>query len=350
MSNPPDRDRKPAPAWTSEEELINTLFAPLAKDIPGAFGLRDDAACLSPPAGKDFVVSTDGVVAGIHLPPTADPYDVAWKALAANVSDVIAKGGKPYAYLMTLMLPDDLDPAWLKRFVQGLADAQEKFGIHLAGGDTDSAHGVTVPAYSVGITMFANVASGAYVQRTTAQPEECIVVTGPIGHPTLGLRLETRPEVCKSWQLAREEREELISSYLRPTPNIKIADAIAANASAAIDISDGLIKDVQRLCRTSGVGARLEAHAVPHGSAACSLLNANLVTQGELLTGGEDYCVALTLPPGRLKAFKTAALRAGAIAIRIGQTVSDPKSFDVIDSHGNPVNFDQPGWDHIQKV
>ncbi|MEO1206635.1 MAG: thiamine-phosphate kinase [Pseudomonadota bacterium] len=345
----PDPSKQTQPRWETEEDLIQSLFAPLSSGFPGAFGLLDDAALLTPLDGHGIVVSTDNIVAGLHLPPTADPYDVAWKALAVNVSDVVAKGATPIAYTLTLMLPSALDSAWLERLCEGLNDAQTKFGVHLAGGDTDRARHIQVPAYTVGITMFGVTPANAFTQRTTANPDELIIVTGTIGDAALGLRLETSADTCTQWSLAIGAREKLLARYLRPTPSVDLAPVIADYATAAIDISDGLIKDVERLCRTSGVGARIEADAVPISLAARGLINAGMVSLADLLTGGEDYCVVLTLPPDKMKAFRLAAEDAGACAVRIGRTHTDAGDFQVIDSQGRALSFESSGWDHLQK-
>ncbi|HYD15208.1 MAG TPA: thiamine-phosphate kinase, partial [Hyphomicrobium sp.] len=120
-----------------EDELIQTIFAPLASGFPGALGLKDDCAVLTPPAGEDLVLTTDAVATGVHFFPDDDAADIAWKALAVNVSDLTAKGARPLAYLLSISFPDLPERAWLEGFAKGFREAQDAFGIALAGGDTD---------------------------------------------------------------------------------------------------------------------------------------------------------------------------------------------------------------------
>ncbi len=158
----PSDPNKPA---TGEELLIAEFWAPLAAAFPGAFALKDDCAVIAPPPGTELVVTTDALIEGVHFLPGEDAGAVGWKALAVNVSDLVAKGAEPLAYLMSIALPAPPDPAWLGKFAAGLRRAQEAFGCHLAGGDTDRTPG----PLSVSITAFGCVPSGAMVRRSTAQ-------------------------------------------------------------------------------------------------------------------------------------------------------------------------------------
>ena len=126
---------------SDEESLIQGFLAPLAAGMPGAFGLADDCAALTPPAGFDLVVKTDPITAGIHFLADDAPEDVAFKAVAVNASDIIAKGANPWAYLMALSLPQAPTADWARRFARGLAEAQTAFGCALVGGDTDRGPG-----------------------------------------------------------------------------------------------------------------------------------------------------------------------------------------------------------------
>ncbi len=342
--------------WRDEEELIAGLFAPLASGLPGAYGLRDDAACFAPPPGEAVVLSTDAIVAGLHLPADADPADVAWKALAVNVSDVVAKGATPRAYLCAVLVGethrDARGPgavaAWLARFAEGLGRAQRHFAIDLAGGDTDRARpGIKAPAYHVAVTMIATLPADAFVTRGKARPGDDIVLTGPVGAAALGLRLDTADAQAAGWPLEPSASESLIEAYRRPRPIPALAAAVRTHARAAIDISDGLVKDVRRLCVTSGVGARIDAAAVPLPPAASPLVASARIERQLLLTGGEDYCVAAAVAPEETKAFMRAAERAGATPAVIGRILEPEQGFRVVDEEGRELTFAHAGYDHL---
>ena len=175
----------PAETIEGEESLIQGYLAPLAAGFPGAFGLQDDCALLTPEPGTELVLKTDPVMAGVHFFPDDAPDDIAWKALAANVSDLAAKGAQPLAYLMALALPVAPKHAWMQRFVLGLGQAQQAFGCHLIGGDTDRRPGpLTITPMVIG-----EIPCGQMVRRSAALSGDIICVSGSLGDASLGLAL-----------------------------------------------------------------------------------------------------------------------------------------------------------------
>ncbi|MEE8579266.1 MAG: thiamine-phosphate kinase, partial [Hyphomicrobium sp.] len=248
----------------SEEALIDEFLAPLAAGFPGAFGLADDCAVIAPGAGEELVVTTDAIVAGVHFFADEDPGAIAWKALAVNVSDLIAKGAAPLAYLMTLALPEAPERGWFTAFSDGLRRAQEAFGCTLAGGDTDR----TPNELSVSITAFGTIPAGAIVRRSCARPGDHVYVSGTIGDATLGLKQRRDASLGLRCGLDKAGRDHLDARYCMPVPPVGIARVVRACACAAMDISDGLVKDFSRLCRASGTGGRIEAARVPLSSPA----------------------------------------------------------------------------------
>ncbi|MEQ1649246.1 MAG: thiamine-phosphate kinase, partial [Hyphomicrobiaceae bacterium] len=176
-------------AADGEGVLIATYFAPLAADAPGAFSLLDDCAALTPTPGHDLILKTDPIREGVHFFSDADAADIAWKALAVNVSDLVAKGARPVGYVMALSFPEEPSARWLKKFAAGLKAAQTAFGLTLLGGDTDRAPG----PLSVAITAFGEVPAGKMVQRGTARVGDRVFVSGTLGDAALGLALVKRP-------------------------------------------------------------------------------------------------------------------------------------------------------------
>ena len=241
------------PPILSEADIIQGYLAPLAAHYRGAFGLSDDAAAIAPPPGMDLVATMDAVAAGVHFFPDDPATDIAWKALAVNVSDLVAKGAAPHAYLMSLAFPEPPAREWLAGFAAGLASAQTQLGITLIGGDTDRRPG----PLTITITALGLVPAGAMVQRGTARAGDHLFVSGTLGDSALGLVLRTGEPQTQSWPLASHERLMLIRRYLRPEPRLGLIPILRQHARAAMDISDGLIKDLGRMAALNSLGAEV---------------------------------------------------------------------------------------------
>jgi thiamine-monophosphate kinase len=303
---------------SAEDRLIARYFRPLAT-APGALGLIDDAAALTPPPGCDLVLTTDGVIAGVHFFPDDPPDAIARKVLRMNLSDLAAKGARPLGFLLSLALPagtdETWDETWLSAFAAGLGDDAARYGCPLFGGDTDHTPG---PA-SVSIAAFGAVPQGKMVQRSTAKPGDRIVVTGTIGDAALGVMLRRDRGLAQRWRLGEAATAHLEQRYLLPQPRNALATAVLHHASAAIDISDGLAGDVAKLCRASSVAANIDVARVPLSDAARLAIAAEPALLETALTGGDDYEIALTLPPGKLAEFYEAARAAGVAVTEIGR-------------------------------
>ena len=166
---------------SAEDRLIARYFRPLAT-AAGAFGLIDDAAALTPPPGCDLVLTTDGVISGVHFFPDDPPEMVSRKVLRMNLSDLAAKGARPLGFLLSVALPTGSGEAWLAAFAAGLAEDAAHYGCPLYGGDTDHTPG----PISVSIFAFGAVPRGKIVHRSTARSGDCIVVTGTTENDTGG--------------------------------------------------------------------------------------------------------------------------------------------------------------------
>jgi thiamine-monophosphate kinase len=299
---------------SAEDRLIARYFRPLAT-ASGALGLIDDAAALTPPPGCDLVLTTDGVIAGVHFFPEDPPEAVARKVLRMNLSDLAAKGAKPLGFLLSLALPADADDTWLSAFAAGLGDDAAHYGCPLFGGDTDHTPGLA----SVSIAAFGAVPQGKMVRRSTAKPGDCIVVTGTIGDAALGVKLRRDRGLARRWHLGKAATAHLEQRYLLPQPRNALAAAVLLYASAAIDISDGLAGDAAKLCRASSVTAKIDVARVPLSDAARAAIAAEPALLETALTGGDDYEIALTLPPDQLAEFEAAARAASVAVTEIGR-------------------------------
>lgn len=284
-----------------EFELIARYLSPLAADAAGAFGLMDDAALFDLEQGESVVVTTDSVVAGIHFFADDPPSDIARKALRVNLSDLAAMGARPRAYTLAAVLPPETTSDWLVAFAVGLRMDQAEFGLDLLGGDTVAGLG----PLTLTITALGTTKGGHILRRSCAVAGETIYVTGTVGDAALGLQLLRGHG---SSNLVDEIlRDELISRYRRPNPRTDLGQALPGVASAAIDISDGLLADLRRLCVASGLAAEIELTKVPMSvaallSAAAALPDDELEFSGLYdierfaLTGGDDYELLFTAP------------------------------------------------------
>lgn len=328
-----------------EDSLIQSYFAPLAGGFAGAFGLEDDCAALTPEPGHDIVLKTDAIAEGVHFFAQDRPEDIAWKALAVNVSDLAGKAARPIGYLMSLAFPELPDRLWLEQFTNGLRAAQQRFGIVLMGGDTDRRPNAP---FSITVMVLGSVPTGRMVRRGTARPGDFLYVTGTLGDAALGLQLRSAAGAAATSQaIASEDRSFLEQRYLRPEPRIGMRHALLDYARAAMDLSDGLVKDLGRLCRASGVAAAVGAARLPLSAPARRLIDLR-PEFGELpLTGGDDYEILASVAPEQATAFESAAQSAGISTTRIG-TLQAGSGVRVLGPDGLPIAIERPGYDHFQ--
>jgi thiamine-monophosphate kinase len=333
---------KVEPDMLHGEAAIIRVLAPLAEGYPGAFGLTDDCAVVTPEPGTEIVLKTDPVAEGVHFLADDAPEDVAWKALAVNVSDLAAKGAEPIGYLMALSFPEAPTSAWMARFTAGLRAAQERFHCHLLGGDTDRRPG----PLTITITIIGSVARGRMVQRGTAMPDDLLFVSGTLGDAALGLMLRKDAKLAACWGLSPEEDAHLRQRYLRPEPRLALVPALRAHASAAMDISDGLAKDLGRLCAASGCGAQVRFADLPLSGAAAKAIAADPTLCQQMVAGGDDYEILAAVPAGEAPAFQAAAAEAATPVTRIGLTFAGT-GIIIEGSDGRPLSLDRTGWDHF---
>lgn len=314
-----------------EFDLIRRYFAPLVIS-PGADALRDDVAEIAP----GLIATKDAIVEGIHFLPD-DPLDtVAQKLVRANVSDVIAKGGKPDAALLALVWPKHRPHQQLEDFARGLGKDLQRWGAHLVGGDTTSTDG----PLTLSLTLLGKVGARGPVRRSGAKPDEDIWVTGDIGDSWLGLQAATGA----LGPLIAEIQDQLVSRYRVPEPpRLPFADLISARVSASIDVSDGLVADAGHIARASSVRMLIGASLVPLSATARQCIENGKADLRDLLTGGDDYQTLFTAPQAARKAMRSR----GTKLTRIGQ-VTEGEGVFVLDANSQPLQFDATGWQHFR--
>jgi thiamine-monophosphate kinase len=319
---------------SGEDDLIARYFRPIATHS-GARGLIDDAAVLAA-SSDDLVVTTDAVVAGVHFLPDDPPATIARKALRVNLSDLAAKGAAPAGFVMTLALTA-ADPDFLRPFAQALGEDAQTFACPLLGGDT-----VRTPGpLSISITAFGRVPMGRMVGRSGAKAGDRIFVSGTIGDAALGLAL-------LQGRLAAEQGDSnsaLVARYRVPQPRVALTLAVRDHASAAMDVSDGLVGDLAKLCRASGVSASILAGRVPLSAAAGALGFADELQIR--LAGGDDYEILCTVPPARVEGFCAAAAAASITVTEIGEIVAGESEPDMRDAEGQRISFATGSFAHF---
>jgi thiamine-monophosphate kinase len=311
-----------------EFALIARYFRPLAG--PEGLNLADDAALLSPPAGKELVLTVDALVAGVHFLPSDPPDLVARKLLRVNLSDLAAKAATPLGYLLTIAAPADTGDDWFAGFAAGLGEDQRSFGCHLLGGDSAATPG----PLTLSLTAIGTVDAGRAVLRRGAAAGHGIWVTGTIGDGALGLASLQGRLADPSGFLARR--------YHLPEPRLGLR--LAGIAAASMDISDGLVQDLGHLCRAAGLAAEIETALVPLSEPARA---AGPSWLERCLTGGDDYELLLAVPPSSEEALLAEAKRATLAITRIGRFLAGPPAVTVRGPDGKPLSFSREGWSHF---
>ena len=319
-------------ALIGEFDLIERFFKrPVQR---AALGVGDDCALLQPTPGMQLAVSSDMLVEGRHFLSTVDPRTLGHKALAVNLSDLAACGARPLAFTLALALPA-ADAAWLGPFSEGLLALADAHGCELVGGDT------TRGPLNICITVFGELPRGQALLRSGAQVGDDIYVSGTLGDARLALEV-FRGKLAMPQEVFAQARARME----QPQPRVALGQALRGLATAAVDVSDGLLGDLGHVLKASGLGARIEASAAL-GLLACA--DAPLSPAQRLdfaLAGGDDYELAFTAPPAARAAVQAAGVQAQVQITRIGSTTAEP-GVQVLDASGHPLAQRFGSFDHF---
>lgn len=292
----------------SEFELIARYFASpdfAVSDAEGVLlGVGDDAALLRLPPGEDLAVSVDTLVAGVHFPCDSSAEQIGHRALAVNLSDLAAMGARPLWFTLALTLPE-ADEAWLAGFSRGLAVLARRYHVALVGGDT------TRGPLSITIQVHGSVPAELALRRDGARAGDDVWVSGHPGTAALGLRQ----------LLAGGPRDEAACVFVAPVPRIALGLALRGLASAAIDVSDGLLADAGHIAGRSGVAIALERERLPFSPPLAALADPQDAC-ALALTGGDDYELCFTAPPRHAAAIAGAGADLGLACTRIGRVLA----------------------------
>lgn len=317
-----------------EFDLIAKLLAPLAHGDDRALGLLDDAAVIPQITGRDTVVSTDTLVAGIHFLMTEPADVIARRLLRVNLSDIAAMGAEPSAYFLNLTLSGEVDDDWLAAFASGLQADQQAYGLKLLGGDTTRSPG----PLTLSVTILGEAPMGEVIRRDTARPDDLVFVSGTIGDAGLGLQ---------RLQDGAGADDPLVQRYQIPEPRVALGTALRGIASAMADVSDGLLADLGHICTASGLGATVSLPAIPVSDAARSALGGEAARAVTLLTSGDDYELVFAVPPELADAAREAARNAGVAISEIGRLESGTGAVTVTDRDGRDITPKRAGYTHF---
>jgi thiamine-monophosphate kinase len=327
----------------TEDELIAAVARVLSGDAPGVLvGLGDDAAVVEPGRGS-LVVTTDMLLEGVHFElASIAPTDLGAKAIVVNVSDVAAMGGSPRYAVVSLGLPPTVETAWVIELYGGMRAACEEYSLSLVGGDTNRAERVTIAA-----TVIGEVAPGAAVKRDGARPGDLIGVTGSLGAAAGGLLLSRLHPSKLGRALGMPWGRRLLEALHRPVARVGEGQTLAqAGATAMMDLSDGLARDLSRLCAASGCGARLRLDRLPVSEAVREASDTLGVDPMRLaLAGGEDYELLATLDATAFdRARDELRERFEVTLTEVGVIIDE--GLVVVDAEGERP-LEPEGWDHF---
>lgn len=322
----------------SEFDLIARYFTPAQHCAPGVqVGVGDDAAIVRIPDGVDWVTCVDTLVAGVHFPLDATPYSIGWKALAVNLSDLAAMGATPAWVTMALTLPEP-NEAWLRDFMQGFNALAQRYHVDLIGGDTTRG--------PLSITLQANgfVPRGKALLRRGAKPGDYLCVSGTLGDAGAGLALSCNKITCKE----PDAMHYLTQRLHTPTPRVELGQNLRAIATSAIDISDGLIGDIQHILRASAVGAIIDLERLPVSSALTNSFD-RAQAWSWALSAGDDYELCFTLPAQALPKLNIVTSALSIPCTIIGEITSSPGL--VLRREGNAVDIQAfLSYDHFRTL
>ncbi len=291
-------------------------------------GIGDDAAIIDIPSGQQLVVTMDTLVAGRHYPVNTPPQDIAYKSLAVNVSDLVAMAARPAYFLLSLTMPDS-DEQFLQSFSEGLFNAADDFGVSLVGGDTCKG--------PLSITIQANglIDKGQFVTRSNAKQGDKIVVSGKLGAAALGLA-----NIQNQIEISEQHENVCLHALNRPSPRLDLIDMLRQFASAAIDISDGLLGDLRHILNASSVGAVINKQQIPAHQV---LREQNLFDLA--LTGGDDYQILFTVAEKNLDALLNLAKQEKIELFVIGDIVE--QGYFMMDQNKSIDVSTFRGFDHF---
>ncbi len=321
----------------NEFDIIESYFLPLTMGKDETAGLKDDAAVIAVPEGREIVISSDTLNAGTHFLKDEAPENIARKALRVSLSDLASMGADPLCYQLNIAYPQRPEGKWLKAFTDALLEDQKEFGVFCSGGDTTSTHG----ALSISITVIGTVPSGKAIRRSGAKDGDLVVLTGVIGDAALGLKA--------LWGRMEDHYGSAVARYRVPEPRIGLSQVVRDYANAAIDISDGLMADLGHICAASLLGAevKINPQALVFSGDVQMALDVNFVALDDILAGGDDYELVLAVSPEHEEKIMLELKKMHLKPMVIGVFKDSISGITVFDGQGKETSLKASGWQHF---
>jgi thiamine-monophosphate kinase len=312
-----------------EFELIARYFAQQPRRADVLLGIGDDAAVLDTRPNRKLVVAMDTIVAGVHFPVGSAASDIGYRALAVNLSDLAAMGAEPTWLTLSLSMPSS-DEGWVEQFAEGLFELAREYDVALVGGDT-----VKGPLV-VTVQVAGWVEGDRWLTRSGARPGDAIMISGTPGEAAGGLAS------LQHNLPATEAVLNLRRRFLRPTPRVALGRTLRPLATAAMDVSDGLLADLDKLCAASNCGATVDIDSIPQSADLRATFDP-AVCVDYALAGGDDYEIIFAVPPGSVPHL----LASGSGCTQIGVMTA---GIGVVCRRGNDIfNAERRGYDHFDK-
>lgn len=300
-------------------------------------GIGDDAALISVAEGMELAVSTDMLVSGTHFFADADPYQLGWKSLAVNVSDMAAMGATPRWATLAIALPQQ-DDAWLSQFSQGFFACANQFDIDLIGGDTTGTK--QKESLTISIQIMGEVPSSKAIKRSGAKTGDDIWVSGPLGKAAVALQHLLGKQVIHS-----EVLNEHLDALHLPQPRVELGIALRNIANSCVDISDGLLADLQHMLTASNVGAEIQLKAIPTSKLIAEQLH-DSTFQRYVLAGGDDYELCFTAPEDQANFILELNHQLNLSLTNIGK-ITTSKALVVLDAQQQAITLHTLGYNHF---
>lgn len=315
----------------SEFDLIRQHFTRATQHTNLSIG--DDAALISVSSGMELAISADMLVAGTHFFADAAPYNLGWKSLAVNLSDMAAMGANPKWATLAIALPH-ADSDWLSQFSSGFFACANAFNVDLIGGDT------TRGPLAISIQIMGEVPTGKAIKRSGAKVDDEVWISGDLGDAALALTA-----IQGHIQITADELLASRNSLERPQPRVALGLALCNIASSAIDISDGLLADLGHILNQSKVGTEIEIEKIPHSKIVDSYLPSEAI-QDMMLCGGDDYELCFTAPAMAHNAIVEIGQQLNLKLTKVG-IITDTKKLLVYNSDKNTIPLSKTGYNHF---
>jgi thiamine-monophosphate kinase len=327
-----------------EFPLIDRVESIIATERPDiVVGVGDDAAVLADTNNEFLLATIDSQVEQVHfMRQYMSPHQLGRRALAINLSDIAAMGGRPQYAIVSLALPSDTQVAWVEELYLGMREEADRYGVAITGGNMARSTGGAV----VDVCVLGRVRREHLLLRSGARPGDQVLVTGWLGEAAAGLKLLLEPGLS----IASDARAALLTRAMTPTPRVPEAATIASlcRATAMLDLSDGLSSDIGHICERSRVGVRIRAEALPISAAVRSVAELTSTPVWELaLGGGEDYELCFTAPPEAVGDLVSAVREKGTSATVVGEILPAEQGRRLALPDGREVRLEPSGWQHF---